>query len=62
MEDADTSSSIDNTDFQDTDVPFKFNIPDRQRPFLNEAEREAGKPYILNPNLKPETRNPKPTN
>jgi intraflagellar transport protein 172 len=42
---ADGSSMIDNTDFENTDVPFAFNLPDR--PFVPEKEREEVRDWVL---------------
>jgi len=46
MEEADSSSMIDNADYEATDIPFDFNIPDK-RAYLNESEREAVREWVL---------------
>ena len=46
MDEADSSAMIDNADYEATDIPFDFNIPDK-RPYLNENEREAVREWVL---------------
>lgn len=46
MEEADSSSMIDNADYENTDIPFDFNVPDK-RAYLSEPEREAVREWVL---------------
>ena len=41
MEEADSSTMIDNADFESTDIPFDFNVPDKRAYYLNEVDREV---------------------
>lgn len=45
MEEAEGTSMIENTDFENTDVPFDFNIQDRT--FLGEKERDEVRDWVL---------------
>jgi len=45
MEEADSSMTLENSDFDKSDIPFDFALP--ERPFLNEAKREAIREWVL---------------
>ena len=45
MDDGEDTSTLENTDFEQTDVPFEFRIQDV--PFITESEREEVRDWVL---------------